>query len=126
MNNTLAYKIIPHLCRCLFFTTCLLYSAGVKSEVRCDTLYTHDSIVIITTACAPICSSVARAYNKDGKFLGDLQSPFPDAIFPEAYIEDGQIRWRDNTVAILDEEEQNREQRSSIPTEKNKKGKKKK
>lgn len=60
-----------------------------------DTLIGSDSIVVIHTVCAPICSSHARVYNKEWKEIGVLQPPFRSA-FPEAYIEDGQIRWRDN------------------------------
>ena len=60
-----------------------------------DTLVLGDSIVVIHTICAPICSSHARVYNKEWQPIGELQAPFT-SIFPEAYIEDGQLLWRDN------------------------------
>lgn len=61
----------------------------------CDTLIGYDSIVVIHTVCAPICSSHARVYNKEWQMIGVLKPPF-QSPFPEAYIENGQIRWRDN------------------------------
>ena len=60
-----------------------------------DTLYTHDSILVIHTVCAPICSSHVRVYNKEWEEIGLLKAPFR-SIFPEAYVEDGKILWRDN------------------------------
>lgn len=60
-----------------------------------DTLIGLDSIVVIHTVCAPICSSHARVYNKEWKEIGVLKAPFKSA-FPEAYIEAGKILWRDN------------------------------
>ena len=62
---------------------------------RRDTLVLSDSIVVIHTVCAPICSSHARVYNKEWQVIGELQAPFT-SIFPEAYIEDSQLLWRDN------------------------------
>jgi hypothetical protein len=61
----------------------------------CDTISLGDSIVIIHTVCAPICSSCARVYNKEWQFLGNITPPIQTA-FPEAYIEDGKLLWRDN------------------------------
>jgi hypothetical protein len=74
--------------------------AGLHAEgsyLRCDTLINGDSIIVIETACAPICSSRARIYNKEWKEIGEILPPFKHAVFPEAYIEDRKIRWRDNT-----------------------------
>jgi hypothetical protein len=81
----------------------LLNSNAVASELQnndditstCDTLLTNDSIIVIHTVCAPICSSCARVYNKEWQFLGNLTPPIKTA-FPEAYIEDGKLLWRDN------------------------------
>jgi hypothetical protein len=81
----------------------LLNSNAVASEPQnndfptsvCDTLIGSDSIVVIQTVCAPICSSCARVYNKEWQFLGNLTPPIKTA-FPEAYIEDGKLLWRDN------------------------------
>lgn len=60
-----------------------------------DTLYMGDTILVIHTVCAPICSSRARIYNKEWQEIGILRPPFI-SIFPEAYIEDGKLYWRDN------------------------------
>ena len=60
-----------------------------------DTLITNDSIIVIHTVCAPSCSSHARIYNKEWKEIGVLKAPFKSA-FPEAYIEEDKILWRDN------------------------------
>ena len=60
-----------------------------------DTLLTNDSILVIHTVCAPICSSHVRVYNKEWQYLGVLKAPFKSA-FPEAYIENNKILWRDN------------------------------
>ena len=60
-----------------------------------DTIMFGDSIVVIHTVCAPICSSRVRVYNKEWQEIGILRPSF-NSIFPEAYIEDGKIFWRDN------------------------------
>ena len=60
-----------------------------------DTLILNDSIIIIHTVCAPICSSCARVYNKEGQEIGRLKPDFKSA-FPEAYIKGNRILWRDN------------------------------
>lgn len=60
-----------------------------------DTLITNDSIIVIHTVCAPICSSHARIYNKEWQEIGVLKAPFK-SIFPEAYIENEKLLWRDN------------------------------
>jgi hypothetical protein len=81
----------------------LLNSNAVASELQNDyevismrdTLLTNDSIIVIHTICAPICSSCARVYNKEWKFLGNMTPPIK-TVFPEAYIEEGKLLWRDN------------------------------
>ena len=78
----------------------LLNSNAVASELQNDyevtsvrdTLLTNDSI---HTVCAPICSSHVRVYNKEWQYLGALKAPFKSA-FPEAYIENNKLLWRDN------------------------------
>jgi hypothetical protein len=60
-----------------------------------DTLYMNDTIIVVHTVCAPICSSCARVDNKEWKYLGVMTPPIKTA-FPEAYIEDGKLLWRDN------------------------------
>ena len=81
----------------------LLNSNAVASELQNDyevtsvrdTLITNDSILVIHTVCAPICSSHVRVYNKEWQYLGALKAPFKSA-FPEAYIENNKLLWRDN------------------------------
>lgn len=81
----------------------LLNSNAVASELQNDyevtsvrdTLLTNDSILVIHTVCAPICSSHVRVYNKEWQYLGALNAPFKSA-FPEAYIENNKLIWRDN------------------------------
>ena len=81
----------------------LLNSNAVASEFQNDyevtsvrdTLLTNDSILVIHTVCAPICSSHVRVYNKEWQYLGVLKAPFKSA-FPEAYIENNKLLWRDN------------------------------
>mgnify|MGYP006313957949 CR=1 FL=1 len=86
---------ITKLILCLVgFFCCGQIAAEDITSVR-DTLITNDSIIVIHTVCAPICSSHARVYNKEWQLMGELQAPFT-SIFPEAYIEDGQLLWRDN------------------------------
>ena len=81
----------------------LLNSNAVASELQNDyevtsvrdTLLTNDSILVIHTVCAPICSSHVRVYNKEWQYLGALKAPFKSA-FPEAYIKNNKLLWRDN------------------------------
>ena len=81
----------------------LLNSNAVASELQNDyevtsvrdTLLTNDSILVIHTVCAPICSSHVRVYNTEWQYLGALKAPFKSA-FPEAYIENNKLIWRDN------------------------------
>ena len=71
-----------------------------------DTLVlNNDSVLIIVTVCAPVCSSYVTVENAKGEEIGEIRSPFPDAVFPEAYIENRRLKWRDNTWMILDEDE---------------------
>ena len=61
----------------------------------CDTLFYGDSIIVVHTVCAPICSSRVRVFNKEWQEIGILRAPF-NSIFPEAYIQDRKVLWRDN------------------------------
>lgn len=77
-----------------------------ETTITRDTLkLSTDSIYVIETACAPICSSVVRLINSKGNVLQTLPCPFPHAVFPEAYFEGKEIKWRDNTPELLDEDE---------------------
>ena len=64
-----------------------------------------DSALVVETVCAPICSSTARVYNKVSNALIRVVPPTCSGIFPYAWIENGELHWRDNTEQILDEEE---------------------
>ena len=67
----------------------------------------QDTIVVIQTACAPICSSCVRVYNKEWELLRQLW-PTVSGIFPQAEYRDGRVYWTDNTAMYLDEEERQR------------------
>ena len=60
-------------------------------------MYVADNILVVYTVCAPICSSCARVYNKEWKFLFPLEPPFV-SVFPLATMdrETGRIVWSDN------------------------------
>ena len=60
-----------------------------------DTIALGDSVVVIHTVCAPICSSHVRVYNKEWEYIGTIKPDFKSA-FPEAYIQDEKLYWRDN------------------------------
>ncbi|MGN0235238.1 MAG: DUF3256 family protein [Paludibacteraceae bacterium] len=55
----------------------------------------YDSILLVQTVCAPLCSSVARMYDSRWNLLHPV--PAPDAYtLPQAFIENGTIRWQEN------------------------------
>ena len=87
-------KIIKLIFCVVGFFCCGKLAAEDVTSVR-DTLITNDSIIVIHTVCAPICSSHARVYNKEWQLIGVLEPPFKSA-FPEAYIEEDKLLWRDN------------------------------
>lgn len=64
----------------------------------------QDTIVVIQTACAPICSSCVRVYNKEWELQHQLW-PTESGIFLEAAYRDGKVYWTDNTAMYLDDEE---------------------
>lgn len=70
-----------------------------------------NEIMLIYTACAPICSSCVRVYRVIEKGVWELvgeREPTCGGIFPQAFWENGQLIWRDNTPEWLDQEEKNR------------------
>lgn len=67
----------------------------------------EDSIVVIKTMCAPICSSYAHVYNKEWQSLHELK-PACRGFLPYAYFRDGMVVWEDNTRYLLDDEEKKR------------------
>ena len=84
-------------------TTTLQAQTPQPSSVTQDTLViSSDSVLVITTACAPLCASVVTVYDSQEREIGRLVSPFPHAVFAEAYIEDRKLKWRDNTPADWD------------------------
>lgn len=107
MKATITGNIVGCIVSLLVLQALLLVSSLVKAndtisadtsyEIRSerDTLHCGDSIIVIHTVCAPICSSHARVYNKEWQEIGEL-TPTVKTAFPEAYIEDGRVLWRDN------------------------------
>ena len=77
------------------------YAGGMKYVLADESyilLYTYDtgdSVLFVRTQCAPECSSFARVYVGDWKLLRTIATP-DTMIFPEAYIWEGQLHWRDN------------------------------
>ena len=61
-----------------------------------ETYHFGDSILLVQTVCAPLCSSVARMYDSQWTLLHPL--PAPDAYtLPQAFIDNnGAIRWQEN------------------------------
>lgn len=64
-----------------------------------------DSALVVQTVCAPVCSSIARVYNKETNTVIRVVKPTCGGVFPFAWIENGELHWRDNTDEILDEQE---------------------
>ena len=60
-------------------------------------MYLGDSIIVVTTICAPQCSSCARVYNKEWQLVQTL-TPTTPSIFPLAAIDPktGKVMWKDN------------------------------
>lgn len=60
-------------------------------------MYLGDSIIVVTTVCAPQCSSCARVYNKEWQLVQTL-TPTTPSIFPLAAIDPktGKVMWKDN------------------------------
>lgn len=69
-----------------------LYTEPISAR---DTIVLGDSIIVIHTVCAPICSSHVRVYNKEWNFIGTIK-PYFKSVFPEAYVQDNKLYWRDN------------------------------
>ena len=61
-----------------------------------ETYHYGDSILLVQTVCAPLCSSVARMYDSRWTLLHPI--PAPDAYtLPQAFIDkNGAIRWQEN------------------------------
>ena len=61
-----------------------------------ETYHYGDSILLVQTVCAPLCSSVARIYDNQWTLLHPV--PCPDAYtLPQAIInKNGNICWQEN------------------------------
>jgi hypothetical protein len=81
------------------------YSLQDSCAVEVLEYATGDSVLVVQTVCAPVCSSTARVYNKETYTLLRVIPPTIKGVFPYAWIENGQLHWRDNTGEILDDEE---------------------
>ena len=55
----------------------------------------NDSILLIRSQCEPLCASFVRVYDEDWKGLRTVAAP-RTMILPEAYVQNGQLLWRDN------------------------------
>lgn len=60
-------------------------------------MFQGDSIIVVTTICAPQCSSCARVYNKEWQLIQTITPP-TTSIFPLATIDPktGKVIWKDN------------------------------
>lgn len=61
-----------------------------------ETYHYGDSILLLQTVCAPLCSSVAQMYDSHWTLLHPV--PAPDVYtLPQAFIDsNGTIRWQEN------------------------------
>jgi len=56
---------------------------------------TGDSVLLIRTQCAPLCSSFVRVYDTSWKLIRNIPTP-ANMVLPEAYVQDGKLLWREN------------------------------
>ena len=88
----------------------LIIHLADSCQVEVVGFHQTNEVLLIYTSCAPICSSRARVYlikGDDWVLEGDRE-PDCGGVFPQAFWENGQLIWRDNTPEWLDEEEKNR------------------
>ena len=57
--------------------------------------YEGDSVLLVRTQCAPLCASFVRVYDEQWNLLRTIATP-REMVLPEAYVERGELRWRDN------------------------------
>ena len=80
----------------------IVIEQGAYAKVRLadscylETYHYGDSILLVQTVCAPLCSSVARMYDSQWTLLHPI--PAPDAYtLPQAFIDsNGAILWQEN------------------------------
>ena len=56
-----------------------------------------DSVLLIRSQCSPKCASFARVYDEQWSLIRSVPTP-RTMILPEAYIQNGQLLWRENFV----------------------------
>ena len=56
-----------------------------------------DSVLLIRSQCAPKCASFARVYSEDWTLIRTIPTP-RTLVLPEAYVQGGQLLWRENFV----------------------------
>lgn len=54
-----------------------------------------DSVLLIRSQCAPLCSSFARVYDSEWNILRPIPTP-NNLVLPEAYVQNGELLWREN------------------------------
>ena len=68
----------------------------VADSCYLETYHYGDSILLVQTICAPLCSSVAQMYDSDWTLLHPIAAP-ADYTLPQAFImPNGTIRWQEN------------------------------
>ena len=68
----------------------------VAASCYLETYHYGDSILLVQTVCAPLCSSVAQMYDSDWTLLHPIAAP-ADYTLPQAFIApNGTIRWQEN------------------------------
>ena len=61
-----------------------------------ETYHYGDSILLVQTVCAPLCSSVARMYDNQWTLLHPVPAPYAYTL-PQAFINsNGTLRWQEN------------------------------
>lgn len=56
-----------------------------------------DSFLVVQTACAPICNSRVRVYNKEWQLIHEVE-PTVNSTLPFAYFQNDTLVWKDNEV----------------------------
>ena len=80
----------------------IVIEQGAYAKVRLadscylETYHFGDSILLVQTVCAPLCSSVARMYDSQWTLLHPMPAPAAYTL-PQAFIDsNGAIRWQEN------------------------------
>lgn len=80
----------------------IVIEQGAYAKVRLadscylETYHYGDSILLVQTVCAPLCSSVARMYDSQWTLLHPMPAPAAYTL-PQAFIDsNGAIRWQEN------------------------------